>query len=82
MLDDLDIAVTEVNCLGHCSGPVAVLPVGDRPVVVADIRGKNRRRAVAESLTKSKTSPIRKFALKGKKERKALHRAEKALARR
>ena len=76
--------IVDVRCLGVCDGPVAVVrPTSATPVIVARVRGEERRRALRRVVRRDHDLPGRlaRREVTGAKRAKALRRLRRSLPR-
>jgi hypothetical protein len=76
------VEVVITGCLGVCKGPVAMVPIGDRWEVVANVRGKEARKRLVEAVTRQRQKCLKKRALSGPRRKKAIAKGTGKLARR
>lgn len=77
-MDDAGLGVERSKCLDVCEGPVAIVTIDGQEEVIANLRSGKRQRALIEAVVRQKRSCL-PAVVKGKKRKKAIARAKKAL---
>lgn len=73
------IEVVPTKCLGVCNGPVAVIPLGRKPVVVSEVDSARARTRLQKAIANGDTRMLKRYAVGGGKREKALKRSARAL---
>lgn len=80
-LEEENVRIESLKCMGVCSGPVLATPIGGEVVILHKVRGRKRRERAVNAVIRATKDKLGSLLAAKSKRKKAVRRVEQRIRR-